>query len=529
MNRRPGVLHPIRLLHTALARAAAHHPEKLAIVAGERRINYGELAEQALSFAGALLECGMSRGERVAVYTGNAWECAAAIYGTLAAGGAFVVINEQTKAPKLSQILQDSGAAFLVVDTALESRAATALSKGHPVRAVFLSGRRQHDGVAFEATGAAVRSFTTAIERSFAPRRLPVVNPLDLAALIYTSGSTGEPKGVMMSHQSMLFAAESIAEYLRMGEDERIINFLPLSFDYGLYQLLMTIRLGATLVLERSFTFPSSIIRAVKEHAVTVFPGVPTVYTILVSLFRKKPFSLPTVERITNTAAALSDHLIPELRQIFPKALVFKMYGLTECKRVSYLEPEDLDRKPGSVGKAIPGTEMFLLSEHGTPVPPGEVGILHVRGPHVMLGYWNKPERTAEMLRPGRYPYERVLCTGDWFQMDDEGYFYFHGRRDDIIKSRGEKVSPVEVENTIRRMPEVEDVAVVGVPDTVLGEAVAAFMVKRPSASLTARQVQRHCAEHLEGFMVPSRIVFLEELPKTESGKVKKTGLVVPE
>ena len=357
---------------------------------------------------------------------------------------------------------------------------------------------------------------------------MPNVIPIDLAALIYTSGSTGEPKGVMMTHQSMAFTAESIIEYLRMNEDDRILGFLPLSFDYGLYQLLMSIRLGATLILEESFAFPSQVINAIRDNDVSVFPGVPTVYTMLVTAFRKRTLSLPSVRIITNTAAALSDDLIPDLKRIFPNTIVFKMYGLTECKRVSYLEPEELDERPGSVGKAIPGTEVFLRSPDGDPVAAGELGILHVRGPHVMLGYWNKPDQTAEMLKPGRYPYERILCTGDWFRMDEDGYLYFYGRGDDIIKSRGEKVSPVEVENVIRSIDQIEDVAVIGVPDKVLGESIAAFAVVRSGQSCTAAEIRRHCAARLENFMVPQSIIFLDELPKTSSGKVKKTDLTVP-
>jgi long-chain acyl-CoA synthetase len=344
--------------------------------------------------------------------------------------------------------------------------------------------------------------------------------------LIYTSGSTGNPKGVMQTHQSMVFATESIAEYLRLSDTDRILCVLPLAFDYGLYQLLMAIRLGATLVLERSFTYPAQIFNRMREHQTTVFPGVPTVFAMLLSMHGREKIEFPLVTRVTNTAAALPAAFQSQLREIFPNALIYRMYGLTECKRVCYLEPELADTKPESVGKAIPGTEVFLLTADGKPVPPGETGILHVRGPHVMLGYWKQPELTARMLKPGALPGERVLCSQDWFRTDDEGFLYFVGRSDDIIKTRGEKVSPVEVENVLHGMPGIREAAVVGMADTLLGQAIRAFVALEPGVSLSDKEIIKYCLSRLENFMVPKEVVFLPELPKTSTGKISKRTLV---
>jgi acyl-coenzyme A synthetase/AMP-(fatty) acid ligase len=201
------------------------------------------------------------------------------------------------------------------------------------------------------------------------------------------------------------------------------------------------------------------------------------------------------------------------------------MYGLTECKRVCYLEPELVDVKPTSVGKAIPGTEVFLLSPDGKPVAPGEPGILHVRGPHVMPGYWKKEELSREMLRPGYFPYERILCSNDWFRMDEDGDLYFLGRNDDIIKTRGEKVSPVEVENVIYKVPGIREAAVVGVPDEIMGEAVVAFVTTHEEASLSEKDVQKECMAQLEIFMVPKQVLFVKEMPKSPNGKIDKKEL----
>jgi acyl-CoA synthetase (AMP-forming)/AMP-acid ligase II len=352
------------------------------------------------------------------------------------------------------------------------------------------------------------------------------VIPLDLAALVYTSGSTGNPKGVMLSHQNMVFAQGSLVEYLRLDENDRILNFLPLAFDYGLYQALMTIHLGATLVLESTFAFPAAIVQRVLDEGVTVFPGVPTVFATLLSLHRTNRVSMPSVRRFTNTAAHLPDDYVPGLLEMSPGALVYKMYGLTECKRVCYLEPELVLNKPLSVGKAIPGTETYLLDEAGKPVPPGTTGTLYVRGPHVMMGYWNLPAETEHMLKAGKYPGERVLCTHDFFREDDEGFLYFMGRSDDIIKSRGEKVSPVEVENALSTVPGVKEVAVIGVPDELLGQAVRAYVVLDPSVEFTEQAFKRQASSRLENFMVPRDVVFVDDLPKTATGKVRKKSLI---
>ena len=354
----------------------------------------------------------------------------------------------------------------------------------------------------------------------------PGTIPLDLAALVYTSGSTGNPKGVMLSHQNMVFAQQSLCEYLRLGRDDRILDVVPLAFDYGLYQALMSVHLGATLVLEPSFAFPNQVVQRVNEEAVTVFPGVPTVFATLVSMHRHQRLSMPTVRRITNTAAHLPDDHVPMLLEMCPDALVYKMYGLTECKRVCYLEPELALAKPLSVGKAIPGTETFVLDDRGRPVAPGEIGVLHVRGPHVMMGYWNLPEETAHMLKPGPYPGERMLCTHDYFKTDEDGFLYFLGRSDDVIKSRGEKVSPVEVENVLSGIPGVREAAVVGVPDELMGQAVRAFVVLEDGADLDERSFRRHCLARMESFMVPRDVVFVADLPRTTTGKVRKRDLV---
>ncbi len=502
--------HLHRTMSDSLVVAAELHPDKEAVVvAGEQRHTYGELFDRSLRLARALQDLGVGPGDRVVTFADNSWACCVSIFATWLAGGVVVVVNAQTKADKLTYLLADSGARAMVTESKL-ARIFQGRVEGLPV---ICAGKPVDGTLSFDAV-LAVTEPKPAEHRTIAT---------DLAAFIYTSGSTGEPKGVVMTHQNMTFTVASLIEYLRLRSDERIINMLPLAFDYGLYQLLMCVRLGATLVLEAGFGFPEVIRRRIRDEAVTVLPGVPTVFATLLG---GSDEAFPSVRRVTNTAAALAPELVPRLAKLFPEALIYKMYGLTECKRVLYLEPEQLPVRPASVGRAIPGTEVFLLSPDGQPVGPGEAGILHVRGPHVMVGYWNKPDQTAQMIKPGRFPGDRVLCAQDWFRMDEEGFLYFLGRSDDIIKSRGEKVSPVEVENVLQALVGVREAAVIGVEDPVIGQAIHAYVALQRDGELSQSDIRRHCQAHLESYMVPAEVFILAELPKTDTGKIRKKSLL---
>ena len=509
---------PQQLLREGMIRSASLYPDKVALVVEGKKYTYGQLLEGSSRIAGALLDRGLKRGERVAVYMDNTWPCILSIYGTLLAGGVFLMINPQTKAEKLHFILRDSGAVMVMTDGHLSSQFVKAVKGLSGLHHIIASGKLpelEQVPVRLESFDAVVRQSTPLEEPGF-------VIPHDLAALIYTSGSTGTPKGVMQTHQAMVFAAWSLIEYLRLSEDERILLVLPLAFDYGLYQLLMAMKMGATLIVERSFTFPGQIYKKLRDEQATVFPGVPTIFATMISGHRKKKLVFPEITRVTNTAAALPADFIPQLHEIFPNALLYKMYGLTECKRVSYLEPELIDEKPSSVGRAIPGTEVFLRTPDGAPVAAGDTGILYVRGPHIMAGYWKQPALTDEVLKPGLLPGERILCTGDWFRQDQDGFLYFAGRSDDIIKTRGEKVSPIEVEQTLHGISGVKEAVVAGVDDAQLGQAIVAFVVLEKGSDLTDRKIKKICLARLENFMVPRDVLVLDEFPKTANGKIDK-------
>ena len=515
--------HGVPLLHDFLHDAAARLPDKIALVSRGERLTYGELERRANALAHGLARRGVGRGDRVVVFADNTPETVIAFFGVLAADAVAVVVSPQTKADKLRYLLDDSGAAALVTSAHLASVFFPAALGAHDLHHVIVSGA---DDVERLAPGAACARWDDVLAEhpGDAPPARRAID-VDLAAIVYTSGSTGEAKGVMLTHRNMLTASASITSYLENVEDDVLLAVLPLSFDYGLYQVLMAFQVGARVLLERSFAYPADVLERVVAEGVTGFPGVPTMFAALAELRGLERLDLSRVRYVTNTAAALGEKHVASIRRLFPRARLFSMYGLTECKRCTYLPPEDLERKPGSVGIAIPNTEIWLVDADDRKVGPGVVGQLVVRGATVMRGYWGKPEETAKKLRPGPLPGELVLYTGDLCRLDEDDYLTFVGRMDDIIKTRGEKVAPKEVETVLASAPGVKEVAVVGVPDELLGQAVKAFVVLEEGAKVGERELLRHCQSRLEGFMVPKVVVVVAALPRTSTGKIDKKGL----
>ena len=491
-------------------------PDKIAVVAGDRRLSFREIDAASDRLAAALNRHGVARGDRVAIFMDNRREAVVGIFAVLKAGAVFSPINPSTKADKLAYLLKNCRAAALITLDSLSPVARDAMAEAPSVKlAVVL-------GAAGKPVVAGVIRFEDALADSgAAPLPAAAGTDLDLAMLIYTSGSTGFPKGVMMTHRNIAAAATSITTYLENTPDDIILNVLPISFDYGLYQVLMAIKVGATLVLEKSFAFPQAILNKVAAEKVTGLPLVPTMAAILLQMKDLKPGAYPHIRYLTNTAAALPPAHIARLQELFPRTRIFSMYGVTECKRCTYLPPEQLTKRPGSVGIAIPGTEACVVDGAGERVPAGTVGELVIRGPHVMQGYWEDAAATDRALRPAPRSGEKVLHTGDLFRADAEGFLYFVARKDDIIKTRGEKVSPKEIENVLYALAGIREAAVIGVPDAILGSAIKAVVVSS-NASLQARDVIRHCATHLEEFMIPKYVEFRDALPKTDSGKISR-------
>jgi amino acid adenylation domain-containing protein len=509
----------VPLLHDYLAASAARLPDKIALVAQKDRLTYAELEARANALAHTLVKNGVQRGDRVMIYADNTPETVVSFWAALKADGVATIINPLTKADKLEYLLNDCRPTAFISDQHIANVFGGPLGRSTHVKIGIISGTQVVDGARLMTWDQAL----AAGDRGLPPPSSNI--DIDLAAIIYTSGSTGEPKGVMLTHRNMLTAATSISTYLENVEEDVILGVLPLAFDYGLYQMIMAFRMGARLVLERSFAFPGQVLSKMVEERITGFPGVPTIFATIAGLKSIKQYDLSAIRYVTNTAAALPVKHITMLRDLFPDARIYSMYGLTECKRCTYLPPTDIDRKPESVGIAIPNTELWLVDEDGNRVPPNTVGQLVIRGATVMKGYWEKPEATARKLKPGPLPGEMVLWTGDYCRLDEEGYLYFVARMDDVIKSRGEKVAPKEVENAIMNITGVRESAVIGVPDDLLGQAVKAFVVLDPGVTMSEKELQKECQKRLEGFMVPKLIEIVPELPKTTTGKIKKTDL----
>jgi len=505
------------LVQEFLESSADRLPDKVALIGDGQRLTYAEVEAQANRLANAFLAQGLQRGDRVVLFLPNCLELAIAIFAVLKASGVFVPLNPSTKSDKCAYILNNCQARFLITSGRQADLAQQLTQQVPSLKTIILTSPP-----AETSTGNVLNY--TAIQGDYIAHRPPKVNiDLDLACLIYTSGSTGDPKGVMSDHSNVVFAASSIIEYLGNVESDIIIGLLPLSFDYGLYQLLMVFKFGGTLVLEKGFTYPAAILKRMEQERVTGFPGVPTIYAMLLKM-DLSTYDLSSLRYLTNTAAALPPSHILQIRAKFPWATLFSMYGLTETKRTLYLPPDQLSQRPDSVGIAIPGTEVWIEDEQGQRLGCSQVGELVVRGRHVMRGYWGNPQASAARFRPGLIPGERLCYTGDLFRMDEEGFMYFVSRQDDMIKSRGEKVAPKEVENVLYGLPGVREAAVIGVADPVLGQVVKAFVVQEGD-ELTPADILRYCRAHLEDFMVPKLVELCVQLPKTSSGKIKKTDL----
>jgi long-chain acyl-CoA synthetase len=514
------------LVHGWLSRSARRFPEKTALICGEQRWTYKTLEQHTNHLAHALGKAGVQRHDRVVVLLDNSAETVISLYGILKAGGAFIVLAGSIKGAKLRYILKNSGATTLIAHTNKAAVVADALSDEPTACKVIWVGSKERIPGEFSGSSLSwddIFSDVDAEDRE--DGELPRCIDVDLATLIYTSGSTGEPKGVMSTHHNMVSAARSIVQYIGNVEEDIILDVLPLSFDYGLYQVIMAFMFGGTVVLEKSFLYLHSILDRIVKEKVTGFPIVPTVVAMLLKMQDLSKYDLSSLRYMTNTGAALPVEHIRKLRNLFPHVTMISMFGLTECKRVSYLPPEELDQRPSSVGQAMPNCEVSVVDEDGNEVPPGETGELIIRGSNVMQGYWNDPVLTARAYRDGSYPAGRILYSGDYFRQDEKGFLYFLGRKDDMIKSKGERISAKEVENNICGMAGVTEAAVIGLPDEILGQAIKAYIVPAADAELTDKQVLKYCSEHMETFMVPKYIEFMDSLPKTPNGKIDKKQL----
>lgn len=489
------------LVHHGLAAQMVRRGTHTAIVCGEDRVDYAELGARIAALAARLQERGVRPGQRIVVFCEAGIDFAVAVHAVLACGAVFVPVGVQSKAGRLEFIAHDVQAAALVTQEPLR-----------PVWAGLAATLPVLDAGSGHRAGAL-------------PWPRDAVTANDLAAILYTSGSTGRPKGVMLTHANMTSAATMVQAWLGYRDDDVIGLALPPTFSYGLYNLLMGLALGATVLIERSSALPLKLAARLASERATVLPGVPMMFGALLGALEGGRFDGRALRLLTNAAAALPEPHLRRLRRALPQAQLLSMYGMTECMRISYLPADEADARAGSVGRGMPGQTHWLVDEHGRRVAGAGIGELVMRGPHVMQGYWNRPDETAQRLRIDAADGLPALHTGDLFRADEQGYLYFVARTDDIIKTRGEKVAPREVEDALCAMPGVAGAAVIGVPDETFGEAIKAFVMPAPGATLAERAVILHCRALLESHMVPQAVEFVTELPQTDSGKVRHAAL----
>jgi len=434
--------------------------------------------------------------------------------GVSRAAGVFVPVNSVLRAHQIRHIVEDSGARIVICSRALFESTTEALA-GLEALTILCT-----EAIASDAAITAA----SAIEGDAVERELAIGE--DLAAILYTSGSTGKPKGVMLSHRNLLAGSRIVVNYLGITEQDRILSILPFSFDYGLNQLLTAIQQRAVTVL---FTFQlgDDIVRAIRDHAITGLAGVPTIWAILTKATPSlRKTRLPTLRYITNSGGAVPSETVRRLRDLLGDTRIFLMYGLTEAFRSTFLPPEEIDRRPTSIGKAIPECEVFAVRSDGRRAAPGEPGILVHRGPTVSLGYWNRPEDTAAVLR--QHPFKtaaqggEIVCySGDLVVEDDEGFFSFVGRADAMIKSSGYRISPTEVEEVLMATGAFRQVAVIGLPDPLIGQKVHAVAVPlKTEANVGVHDILQTVSHRLPAFMVPRMIELVDALPTTPNGKL---------
>ena len=514
------------LIHHMLRNSASRCPEKEALVDKDRRLTFETVAKHVGGLAEGLRQAGLKRGERVGIYLETTVLQALSIFGVSQAGGVFVPINSLLFPEQMAHIANDCQMRSLITSREKFAFLAPVLKSIACLDFVVVTGSSPGAEMS-QATFELSELFGLGAHENWRDWGIGK----DLAAILYTSGSTGKPKGVMLSHEQVMAGSSIVSDYLGITSSERIIGVLPLSFDAGLNQLITAIQQGGTYV-PMTFTFAREIVKMLQSEQITGMAGVPTLWSLMSQPSSSlEKVALPQLRYITNTGGRMPQNVLANLKRMLPSTKIFLMYGLTEAFRSTYLPPEELDRRPTSMGKAIPNTEILVVNEQGQPCKPGETGELVHRGPTVSKGYWGQPELTAKVLRT--HPFlppelgdgERVCYSGDLVTMDEEGFLYFVGRRDNMIKSSGFRISPTEVEEVLYQSGKLREAAVIGIPDETVGYSIKAFVAAKDGESLDPDALISFCAERMPRYMLPKFVQVIDSLPKTPSGKVDYPAL----
>lgn len=505
------------LVHRFLEQSARRAPDNVALVEPQRSATYGELDRLANRFAQVFVRAGVRRGDRVVIALENCLELVGAYFGALKAGAVAVPLPAGPRNDRIAKVVVDCEPAACVVDAATAAEAID----GHPLAATrnlfVLRGRH----AAIPGAGPTA----TAIEDALASVSDEAPNvrtiDLDLAAIIYTSGSTGAPRGVMLKHRNIVANTRSIVSYLALTERDRVMCVLPFYYVYGLSLLHTHLAAGGTVVIDNRFAFPNVVLNAMRAHRVTGFAGVPSTFALLLHRSSLDNMTFPDLRYVTQAGGGMPTGRVREWLERGPKAAFYVMYGATEASaRLTYLDPVDLSRKLGSIGRPIPNVEIAIVKEDGERAAPGEVGELVARGSNIACGYWNNPDETREKFSPLGYR------TGDLGSLDEEGFLFLVGRRHDMIKVGAHRVGTKEIEDVLQEHPAVHEAAVIGAPHDILGEVPVAFVALRQHLDAASDALRAFCARRLPAHKMPARFVFTSELPKIPGiGKIDKQSL----
>lgn len=490
-----------------LLQAAEKNKDKPALILGEQSLTYAELFQHAKKIAVVLQHHGLQARDRVALVVENCPDYAAMYYGVLMAGGVVMALNTAAKVDDLHNWVSHADASFVFAKPKVFN---------------IESANSEHYALIQCHDGNYQYVMTMGEMLDFDEQYQPLsINENELASIIYTSGTTGAPKGIMLSHNNLATNMESIRQYLPINSEDRVLNVLPFYYSYGNTVLHTNLGCGATIVLENSMMFPVKIAESMEKHKATGFYGVGSIYALLLSRANLHKHDLTSMRYMTLAGGPMAPAHIEKIMQTIPSAEFYMMYGQTEATaRLAYIPADLIQDKLGSAGKAIPGVRLEIRDENGDPLPIGEEGEIYATGDNIMMGYWNNPEMTKEVIKDG------WLRTGDIAKMDGDGYLYMTGRRTDMIKSGANRISPKEIEEKLAELDGIEESAAIGIPDEVMGQVIKVYIVKTEGSEITEQKIMKHCKDKLAQFKLPKQIEFIEKLPKTPSGKLQRFKLL---
>ena len=495
-----------RVVPDILKHSAVKYPNKTAIIHGKQEISFSELYERVIACAWFIKNKKIQQGSRIAVLLDKSLEQVVSLLAVMASGNIFVLINTGLHENQVKHIINDCTVSLLITSHKFDRM----ISSFNDLKCCYtedIPGSTEIDTL-----------------------ETPLISD-DIATIIYTSGSTDLPKGIVITHRNLLDGAASVSQYLNLTENDRILGMLPFNFDYGLNQLISSLYVGCTLVLYQ-FIMPNGLLKILEEESITGLPAIPPIWA---SIFNPKLCKLPNsdfpkLRYITNTGGKLPVSIVKRIREFFPNTQLFLMYGLTEAFRSTYLDPKEVDKRPGSIGKAIPNVQVEVINNEGQVCKPGETGELIHRGACIARGYWNNPSKTASVYKPNPLLPEKsrfletVVYSGDLVYKDEDGFLYFVGRKDNMIKTSGFRVSPTEVEELLLSHPAVTDAVVFGLPDENIGYKIRAIV--STSLPIEKADLISHCKSNAPNYLVPQEIFFKDSFPKTASGKLDRPKII---